>query len=124
MPARTYDLHGVRVLEFGTDGPPLRQPRDAADLIGEAMAQSAELVVLPTPLLDPSFFQLRSGLAGEVLQKFVNHRIRLVIVGDISAALAASSALRDFVHESNRGRAVWFLADLDELERRLAPAGG
>jgi hypothetical protein len=41
------------------------------------------------------------------------------IVGDISAHLAESSALRDFVYEANRGRNVWFLANREELEQRL-----
>jgi Domain of unknown function (DUF4180) len=42
------------------------------------------------------------------------------VVGDISGALDRSASLRDFVRESNRGRQVWFVADGDELERRLA----
>jgi hypothetical protein len=43
------------------------------------------------------------------------------VVGDISRHVAASNALRDFVYESNRGRHLWFVDSLDELERRLAP---
>jgi hypothetical protein len=35
-------------------------------------------------------------------------------------ALAESSALRDFVGESNHGGQLWFVADGDELARRLA----
>jgi hypothetical protein len=43
----------------------------------------------------------------------------VAIVGDISTHLEASSALRDFVFESNRGEHVWFVTDLAELEKRL-----
>jgi Domain of unknown function (DUF4180) len=42
-------------------------------------------------------------LAGEFAQKFVNYRLRLAIVGDISQHLAGSEALCDFVAETNRG---------------------
>jgi hypothetical protein len=53
------------------------------------------------------------------MQKFVNYGVRLAIVGDISAHVAASTPFRDLVYESNRGRQVWFVADLDALDSRL-----
>ena len=70
--------------------------------------------------LGDAFFQLSTRVAGEAVQKFVNYGIRLAVVGDISAHVAASNALRDFVRESNRGRHVWFVDSLEELERRLS----
>jgi len=76
-------------------------------------------VAVPVSRFDESFFRLRSGLAGEIMQKFVNYQVRLVVVGDISAQVAASTALRDLVTESNRGRHIWFVDDLDELADRL-----
>ncbi len=91
------------------------------DLIGEARSHHATLAILPVDLLDPAFFQLRTGLAGEALQKFVNYRLKLVILGDYSQFASNSAPLRAFIYESNRGNAVWFLADRKELEERLAP---
>jgi hypothetical protein len=70
--------------------------------------------------LDPSFFQLRSGFAGAVLQKLANYRFELAVVGDISAHTESSTAFRDFVREANRGSAVLFCADLPALGERLA----
>lgn len=63
-------------------------------------------VVLPKELLDESFFRLSSGLAGEVLQKFVNYQMRLAIVGDLSHY--TSKPLKDFIYESNKGTQVGF----------------
>ena len=77
-------------------------------------------VVIPVECLNDEFFQLKTRIAGELIQKFVQYRRQLVIVGDISRHLAESSALRAFVAESNRGKEVWFLASLDDLEQRLA----
>jgi len=54
-----------------------------------------------------------------LIQKFVNYRIGLAVVGDISAHIAASHALRDFVHESNQGAHLWFVDSLEALETRL-----
>jgi hypothetical protein len=98
----------------------LRSSQDAAAVIGEAMAHAATLVVIPAGRLAPDFFQLRTGLAGEILQKFVNYGLRLAIIGDLSAFTSNSTALRDLIYESNRGNSVWFLADLGEVQKRLA----
>ena len=40
-------------------------------------------------------------MAGDVLQEFVTYGYQVAVVGDIEAHLTASSALRDFVRESN-----------------------
>ena len=54
-----------------------------------------------------------------ILQKFSNLGTRLAIVGDLSAQIAESTALRDFVQETNRGEHIWFVADMESLQRRL-----
>jgi hypothetical protein len=101
----------------------VRETRDALDLIGDAGYHGARWVALPATRLDEDFFRLRTGLAGEVLQKFTQYGIRLAVLGDIVAHVAASTALRDLVRESNRGTQTWFLADLDTLRSRLAGTG-
>ncbi|RKN49682.1 DUF4180 domain-containing protein [Micromonospora endolithica] len=112
---------GVPVLVCDPDGPPIATEQDALDLIGSAFL-GAQVVAVPAARLDPRFFSLGSRFAGEVMQKFVNYRLRLAVVGDISPHLAESSALRALVQESNRGGHVWFLPDLDALDARLTPA--
>ena len=85
-----------------TDGPVLDGERAALDLIGAALGR-ADAVAVPVARIAPEFFALRSGVAGAVAQKFVNYRLRLVVVGDVSGYVEGSTALRDFVRESNRG---------------------
>ena len=109
----------VTVLVCGADGPPVATVQDALDLIGAAFS-GAEVVAVPAARFDDAFFNLRTGLAGEIMQKFVNYHLRLVIIGNLSGHLEGSAALRALVHESNRGRHVWFVDDLDELGARLA----
>ncbi|HEY9336187.1 MAG TPA: DUF4180 domain-containing protein, partial [Kribbella sp.] len=65
------------------------------------------------------FFELRTGRAGAITQKFVMYQMGLAVVGDISARVAASKPLADWVRESNRGRNLLFAADLDELTEQL-----
>jgi hypothetical protein len=119
MSKAAYEIHGMRILECAVDGPPVRGPGDATDLIGLAWEQKARLVALPVERLGEDFLVLSTGIAGEVVQKFVNYQVGLAIVGDISAAVARSKPLADFVRESNRGRHVWFVADMDALSGKL-----
>ncbi|WP_377355102.1 DUF4180 domain-containing protein [Phenylobacterium terrae] len=117
---RVRRLSGVPVLVCPEAGPAIAGDRDAADLVGEALSVGAQVVALPVARLGAGFLDLSTRLAGEALQKFVNYGLRVAIVGDISGAVAQSTALRDFVRESNRGRQVWFVPDLTGLEARLA----
>jgi Domain of unknown function (DUF4180) len=114
------EMHGQRVYFASSDGPLLRSGRDANDLIGDARSANASLAVLPLERLDPAFFELRSGVAGEFVQKFVNYRVKLAILGDTTELSAQSKSLHDFIYESNQRGSVWFLANRQELEDRLA----
>lgn len=109
---------GVQVLMCDPDGPRVTTVQDALDLIGASFL-GAEVVAVPASRLDEDFFSLGTRFAGEVMQKFVNYRLRLAVVGDISRHMAASPALRALVSESNAAGHVWFVPDLDALDARL-----
>ncbi|MET9495964.1 DUF4180 domain-containing protein [Streptomyces sp. NPDC006552] len=113
------ELAGVAVWVCSPDGPPLDGERAALDLIGEAGYRGAAWVAVPAARCGADFFRLRTRVAGEVVQKFANYRLGLAIVGDITAQTAASTALADFVRESDRGGQLWFVRDTAALEARL-----
>lgn len=113
-------INGQRILLCDREGAALASSRDASDLVGEAFSAEAKMIVIPVERLSPDFLKLSSGLAGEVLQKFVNYGLKVAIIGDIAAAIAASGPLRDFVRESNRGHSVWFVDDRADLDARVA----
>jgi hypothetical protein len=118
-------VHNVaqrQILVLGIDGPAIASAADAADIVGQTFSGGARMVAIPVERLDASFFRLGSGLAGEVLQKFVNYGIAVAIIGDIDSHLVASKPLADFVRESNRGAQVWFAPDAATLEARLVAA--
>lgn len=119
MTAQSLTLNGTRVFLCDADGPPIAGDREAADLVGEAFGADAAVIAIPLTRLTPDFLRLGAGLAGAILQKLVNYRFQVAILGEVNDAVAASDALRDFVRESNRGRTVWFLSDLAALEAGL-----
>jgi hypothetical protein len=102
------------------DGPCLADDRELSGLIGDLFGSGAKIVAVPLARLGPDFLRLSSGVAGHVLQKLVNYRFQIAVLGDVSAAVAASDPLRDFVRESNRGTSVWFVDDLAALEAKLS----
>lgn len=117
------ELAGVRVLTHAPEGVALGSEADALDLIGEAMGEQAGVVVVPADRVADAFYTLSSGVAGQVVLKFAGYRVRLVVVGDLTERIAASESFRAFVHEINRGRDIWFLADQQELAARLGAGG-
>ncbi len=122
MTDQVIEIHGVRVLVFGAEGDRLAGERDANAFLSAVWSQQATLAVIPVERLGEDFLDLKTRIAGEVIQKFVNYQVRLAILGDISAWISESTALRDFVYETNRGRSLWFINDLAEFEQRLSIA--
>ncbi|MEV6418841.1 DUF4180 domain-containing protein [Streptomyces sp. NPDC051662] len=120
-PQGLQHIHGVPVLFCASDGEPLRGEREALDLIGDAFSLGAAWVVIPAGRFEDAFFQLSTRVAGDIVQKFVNYRLRVAVVGDIARHTAGSTALRDFVRESNRGTQLWFVPDTEALSTRLGP---
>ncbi|MGW5848921.1 DUF4180 domain-containing protein [Streptomyces sp. NPDC055254] len=112
-------IHDVPVLMCPAEGEPISGERDVLDLVGNASYQGAQWVVIPAERFDEAFFRLRTRVAGDIVQKFVNFRMGMAVIGDISRHTEASESLRDFVRECNRGRQTWFLADVEELRERL-----
>jgi hypothetical protein len=120
VPGAILNFAGRRVYRCAAEGPAIAREGDALDLIGETYGGDVDWVAIPAGRLSADFFKLRTGLAGAILQKFVNYGLRAAIVGDVSRETGASPALADFVRESNRGAQVWFVRDEAELAARLA----
>ena len=65
-------------------------------------------IIISKKLIANDFFILSTGLAGEILQKYINYGGRIAIFGDFSHY--TSKPLKDFMYESNRGKDVFFAA--------------
>lgn len=75
-------------------------------------------VVISKNLITDKFFILSSGVAGEILQKFINYEFRIAIYGDFSKY--NSKPLKDFIYESNNGRDVFFCETFEKAVEKLA----
>ena len=97
----------------------ITDPQSALDLaMGVKYETGAARMVLDKALFCEDFFVLSTGLAGEVLQKWINYHIKAALYGDFSRY--TSKPLRDFIYESNQGTNFFFLPSCDEAVERLS----
>jgi hypothetical protein len=99
----------------------INNTQDALDLMATIrhMYDCDKMVVGKTALTE-SFFDLKTGVAGEILQKYTNYNMKIAIVGNFESY--TSKSLMDFIYESNKGSQVFFLADEKEAIDRLHDA--
>lgn len=57
--------------------------------------------------LTEEFFDLSNKIAGGILQKVINYKMKLAIIGDYSKY--ESKALKDFMYECNHGNDIFFV---------------
>ena len=74
-------------------------------------------IIISKKLIVEDFFMLSSGLAGDILQKYINYGGRIAIYGDYSHY--TSKPLHDFIYESNKGKDVFFVATEDNAIEML-----
>ena len=98
---------------------------DAASALELAMSAKyetgADRLAIDKAVIAEDFFILSTGVAGEILQKFINYRVKAAIWGDYSRY--TSKPLHDFIYESNQGKDFFFVATQEEAVSRLAQAG-
>jgi hypothetical protein len=81
-------------------------------MVDAGYTHSVQSMILHSANLPAEFFDLKSGFAGEILQKFSNYRMKLAIIGDFTEI--KSKSLRDFIRESNNRRTISFVSSIEE----------
>jgi hypothetical protein len=113
MDIRTIKTGNSKIAEVISDGLIIETADDGLDILGNLGYQDFDKIIIHEKNITPAFFELKTGLAGEILQKFSTYRVRLAIVGDF-VAYAGSKSLRDFIYESNKRKQVNFVPTIEE----------
>ena len=96
----------------------ITDPQSALDILMRAKYEvGTQNIVIDKKLIAEDFFILRTGLAGEILQKYINYGGRIAIYGDYSHY--TSKPLKDFIYESNKGKDVFFVSTQKEAIEML-----
>ena len=118
MNIETHNINDIKIAEVISADNIINNTSDGLDLLGNLYYQDFDKIIIHEKNITPDFFDLKNGMAGEILQKFSNYRIRLAIVGDFSKHTGKS--INDFIYESNKGRQVNFVTSQSEAIKLLS----
>lgn len=118
MQLTLHSINNIKIGEITSDKVILKTTEDGLTLLGDLYYQGYDKIILHEKNITPQFFDLKTGIAGEILQKFAQYRIPLAIVGDFSKY--TSNSLRDFIFESNKGKFISFVSTREEAIKILA----
>ena len=110
-----HQSNGKDIVALKENGVVIHNAQEFLDII---MNLPYDRVIIYKENVPEEFFDLRSGLAGEILQKAVNYSRQLGIVGDLSKY--PSRSLKAFVYENNKSNDIIFTDTLDEALQRLS----
>ena len=112
-----HEIENTVIAELSDENFIISDVQDAVDLMGNLSFSGSSTIIIRESNLTPDFFRLQTGLAGEILQKFSNYRIKLAIVGEFSKY--KSKSLQDFIRESNKGNHIFFCNNLEAALSKL-----
>lgn len=118
MQIQTIQHNNTKIAEFISNEMLIAAAEDGADLVGNLYFEGFDKAILHKKNISPAFFDLKTGIAGEVLQKFSTYRIRLAIVGDFSSY--ESKSVKDFIFESNKMGHINFVSSKEEALEKLS----
>ena len=94
------------------------KPQDALDLMASVRYhEDCDKIAINKSNITEDFFELKTRLAGEILQKYTNYHVKLAIFGDFD--VYDSKSLKDFIYECNNGKQVFFVKDLPSALQAL-----
>jgi len=118
MELKIHNPQAIPIAELQSNTVEIETVQDALDLMGNSDYSGARKIVINRQHLCPDFFNLKTGIAGEILQKFSTYNMQLAIVGDFS--VFNSRSLKDFIYESNKTGRILFVATMGEALQKLS----
>ena len=118
MEIRTHVVNAVKIAEVISDDLLIQNAGNGLDLLGTLYYQGFDSIILHQHTITPDFFDLKNGLAGEILQKFSTYSMRLAIVGNFNHYTQKS--IKDFIFESNKLRHINFVPTVEEALHKLS----
>ena len=118
MEVDLIEINGINIAVLRSIGIMIRETQDALDLMAEASYLNSSKIIINEDQISPEFFDLKTGIAGEILQKFSTYNLRLAIIGDFSKF--KSKSLKDFIIESNKYGRINFVSSLEEAKEKLS----
>lgn len=118
MEIKTHEINQTQIAEVISDEVIIQNAQDGLDLLGNIYYQDFDKIILYEKNITPEFFDLKTKIAGDILQKFSNYRVRLAIVGGFEKY--NSKSIKEFILESNKTGHINFIQTLAEALEKLS----
>jgi len=118
MEIKIHEQDGIKIAEVAANKVLISNAEEGLQLLADLYYQDFDRIILHERNICNDFFDLRTKLAGEILQKFSNFRVRLAIVGDFNKF--SGQSIKDFIFESNKSKQINFLTSLADAKDRLS----
>ncbi|WP_221391398.1 DUF4180 domain-containing protein [Dyadobacter sp. NIV53] len=112
-----HEMNNTKIAEITSEIILVSNPEDSLQILADIYYQDIDKIILHEKNFNPEFFELKTGMAGEILQKYSNYKVRLAIVGDFSNY--KSKSLKDFIFESNKKNQINFTRSVEEALQKL-----
>jgi hypothetical protein len=112
-----HETSAGKIAEIISDEITIKDTDDALDLMAESRYLDAGKMIVYENQVSPEFFDLKTRLAGDILQKFSNYRMQLALIGSFSKY--KSRSLQDFIRECNKGNRIFFSDNLNDAIDKL-----
>ena len=85
MQIRTIKKDGIEIAAVNSEEMLINDVQSALDFMVTIQYETrCNRIILNKSAIDEEFFHLSTKIAGEILQKFVNYRVKFAVVGDFS----------------------------------------
>lgn len=118
MVIETLQAENEKIAQLISEKIFIETAEDGLNLLGNLYYQGYDKIIIHEKNLTPDFFDLKNGMAGEILQKFSNYRVSLAIIGDFSKY--TSKSITDFMYESNKTGHICFVSSKKEALEMLS----
>ncbi|WP_316765263.1 DUF4180 domain-containing protein [Pedobacter frigiditerrae] len=117
MNIETHTIKDTIIAEVTSEDIIINSVEDGLDLLGNLYYDGFDKIIVYEKNITPNFFDLKTGIAGEILQKFSNYRVPLAIIGNFEKY--ESKSIKDFIFESNKSKHINFVKSLTDALKNL-----
>lgn len=107
MNIKTVYKNNTNIAVISSDNIIIHDAQDVLDLMANIRYDyKCDKIILSKENITEDFFDLKNGIAGEIMQKIINYEFSLAIVGDFDNI--SSKSLKSLIYELNKGKTIIF----------------
>lgn len=118
MKIKTHTIKNTKIAEIISTELVINSTEDSLNLLGDLYYQGFDSIIIYEKNITSDFFDLKNGMAGEILQKFSNYRMKLTIIGDFEKY--RNERIQEFIYESNKVGHISFVKSISDALVRFS----